>query len=378
MKKILVWETLSIVSGGQRMTLTVLDMMKDTYTYHCLIPEKGPLAEELEARGIPYTCMGNQTMPTGVKGKSVIFRYAWMTLKAVIKAVWIIRKDRPDIIYAPGPASLPWSAICGNLTGKPVVWHLHHIFIDGATKKLLNICGAWKSVRTIIAVSNCVGGQIANEKALNKKVTLYNPVDTEKYANGKPDELLKEFPFINTNSIIIGHIGLLQPSKRQDITIDVVEALYKKGINVHALIVGSARVEDNEYEAVLKQAVIKKGLENYVHFLGQRSDIEDIMKVLSVVDIPSMEGMPLVALEAMAAGVPIIATSQGGAGELITDSCAGILFNQEDTSEIIADKILTAINNKTIRNNGVSYANKHSLVSYKKEMYEIFRKIIGG
>lgn len=191
-KKVLVWETLATVSGGQKMTLTVLDMLSDQYEFCCLIPAEGMLSEELKKRNIPYVLMGDQTLPTGVKGKQVIFRYGWMSVKNVCKSLRQIRKYKPDMLYCPGPAALPWSAVCGSLTGKPVIWHLHHIFLDGATKKLLNICGKWKSVRKIIAVSNCVGDQIQNEAAHKKVEVLYNPVDVQKYANGNPDKILAE------------------------------------------------------------------------------------------------------------------------------------------------------------------------------------------
>ena len=162
-KKILVWETLGTVSGGQKMTLTILDMLSDQYEFCCLIPKEGMLSEELKKRNISYVLMGDQTLPTGVKGKQVIFRYGWMSLKNIWKSWRIIRKYKPDMLYCPGPAALPWSAICGILTGKPVIWHLHHIFLDGATKKLLNICGKFKSIKKIIAVSNCVGDQIVRK-----------------------------------------------------------------------------------------------------------------------------------------------------------------------------------------------------------------------
>lgn len=191
-QKVLVWETLATVSGGQKMTLTVLDMLSDRYTFCCLIPAEGMLSEELKKRDIPYILMGDQTLPTGVKGKQVVFRYGWMSVKNICKSLKQIRRYKPDMLYCPGPAALPWSAVCGSLTGKPVIWHLHHIFLDGATKKLLNICSKWKSVRKIIAVSNCVGDQITNTDAHQKVTVLYNPVDVQKYANGDPDKILAE------------------------------------------------------------------------------------------------------------------------------------------------------------------------------------------
>lgn len=192
MKKALVWETLSTVSGGQKMTLTVLDMLKDEYEFCCLIPTEGMLADELKKRGIPYILMGDQTLPTGVKGKQVIFRYGWMSVKNIFKSWKAILTYKPDVLYAPGPAALPWSAVCGMLTGKPVIWHLHHIFLDGTTKKLLNVCSCFVSVKKIIAVSKCVGEQITNEAGKRKVEVLYNPVDVEKYASGNANKVQAE------------------------------------------------------------------------------------------------------------------------------------------------------------------------------------------
>lgn len=126
-KKVLVWETLATVSGGQKMTLAVMDMLSDKFEFCCLIPAEGMMSEELKKRNIPYVLMGDQTLPTGVKGKQVIFRYGWMSVKNVWKSLGVIRKYKPDILYAPGPAALPWSAVCGTLARKPVIWHLHHM-----------------------------------------------------------------------------------------------------------------------------------------------------------------------------------------------------------------------------------------------------------
>ena len=170
MKKVLLWETSAAVAGGQKMTLTVMDLLKEDYEFHCLIPRQGPLSAELEKRNIPYTLMGDQSMPAGVKGKKVYFQYAWLSLKNIVGSLRAIRRFRPDLLYAPGPASLPWSALCGTLTGKPVVWHLHHLFSDGPTKKLLNFTCRWKSVRGIVAISKSVGDQITHPEGREKGI----------------------------------------------------------------------------------------------------------------------------------------------------------------------------------------------------------------
>ena len=183
-KKVLVWETLATVSGGQKMTLAVMEMLAQEYTFCCLIPAEGMLSAELKKRGIPYRLMGDQTLPAGVKRKRGILRYGWLSVGNIRKSMAAIRAYQPDLLYAPGPAALPWSAVCGALSGRPVIWHLHHVFLAGAARKLLNLCGGWKTVKQIIAVSHCVGDQITHPKARRKVKVLYNPVDLKKYAGG--------------------------------------------------------------------------------------------------------------------------------------------------------------------------------------------------
>ena len=104
-KKVLVWETLAKVSGGQKMTLTVMDMLSDKFEFCCLIPAEGMMSEELKKRSIPYVLMGDQTLPTGVKEKQVIFRYGWMSVKNVWKSLGVIRKYKPAL----APYLLRWS-----------------------------------------------------------------------------------------------------------------------------------------------------------------------------------------------------------------------------------------------------------------------------
>ena len=171
MKKILVWETSAIIGGGQKMTLIVTDMLKHTsegYDFIYLIPGKGPLTDELDKQNIPYHIMGDQTLPAGVKSRRMIFRYAWLSLKGIVGFLKVAAREKPDIIYIPGPAALPWGAICATLIRKPVIWHLHHIFLDGATKKMLNLFGGWQSVKTIIAVSDSVANQIISNNDAKK------------------------------------------------------------------------------------------------------------------------------------------------------------------------------------------------------------------
>ena len=377
MKKILVWETLSMISGGQRMTLTVMDLMKNKYEFHCLIPRIGAFSAALDVRGIPYTLLGDQTMPTGVKDKKVIFRYAWLSMKAISGALCAIAKFRPDIIYTPGPAALPWSAICGKLTHKSVVWHLHHIFLDGMTLRLINLFSGYDAVKKIISVSDVVGVQITNSEAQRKKTTIYNPVDFSKFSSGDGKKILDELGIDGADKLIIGQVALLQSSKRQDVVVRAAAALKGKGYDVRVLLVGRARDEDDGYVARLHGIIADSGMIDEVFLLGQRSDIPDILDTVDMIMIPSsFEGFPLAGLEAAVAGCPVLAANVGGAKEFIKVSRAGECFDSDDINDA-AVHVLSVLENKSeYSREGRNFALRCTLGKYDSEIRNIFNDVI--
>jgi len=380
-KKVLVWETLATVSGGQKMTLTVMDMLSDKFEFYCLIPAEGMLSEELKKRNIPYTLMGNQTLPTGVKGKQVIFRYGWMSAKNVRKSLSVIRKYNPDILYAPGPAALPWSAICGTLSRKPVIWHLHHIFLDGATKKLLNLCGNWKSVRKIIAVSGCVGDQIVNEHAHEKVRVLYNPVDVEKYANGDAMKIIAELEAKLGRKLwrakIVTQIGAITRNKRQDVLISVISNLKNLGEDIVGLIVGdTVTATDRIFRRELEQRIEDCGIQSQVLWMGFRSDIGNILAATDCVLVPSEEGLSLVAMEAMSAKRHVVTMNSSGAYELLNHAGCGTFYEGNNESSVIeAVKRVLEIPNAEELERGYAFCMKQTSANFKNKITYLFLNV---
>ncbi len=380
-KKVLVWETLATVSGGQKMTLTVMDMLSDKFEFYCLIPAEGMLSEELKRRNIPYTLMGNQTLPTGVKGKQVIFRYGWMSAKNVRKSLSVIRKYNPDILYAPGPAALPWSAICGTLSRKPVIWHLHHIFLDGATKKLLNLCGNWKSVRKIIAVSGCVGDQIVNEHAHEKVRVLYNPVDVEKYANGDAKKIIAELEAKLGRKLwrakIVTQIGAITRNKRQDVLISVISNLKNLGEDIVGLIVGdTVTAADRIFRRELEQRIEDCGIQSQVLWMGFRSDIGNILAATDCVLVPSEEGLSLVAMEAMSAKRHVVTMNSSGAYELLNHAGCGTFYEGNNESSVIeAVKRVLEIPNAEELERGYAFCMKQTSANFKNKITYLFLNV---
>ncbi len=337
MSKILIWETLAEIGGGQEMTLKVADVLKENHELHFLIPEEGELSTELKNRNIPYTLMGDQSMPKGEKGLFGLIKFAYLTAKARFLGRKAVRKIQPDIIYAPGPAALVWSAMCAKRDTK-VVWHLHHMFQSGPTLKLLNIFSKAKCVKRIISVSGCVAGQIHNPKASAKKRTIYNPVkrisdDIER------KNLCDEYPGLD-KELKIAQIGFITPTKNQNISIEVLEHLKSSGVDASLAIIGSVREGEQWYKQMLLEKIKAYSLEENVVFTGYRTDVEEIIGTFDVVFVPSVEGFSLVAAQAIMEGVPVLSLDNTGCSELVKKSSCGMIYSDESDIIVIADTLL--------------------------------------
>jgi glycosyltransferase involved in cell wall biosynthesis len=165
-------------------------------------------------------------------------------------------------------------------------------------------------------------------------------------------------------TILIGHIALIQASKKQDFTLDVIKAIRDRGYDAVGVFAGECR--EREYMALLEQKVKELGLDNQVAFLGRRNDIPDLLKLIDVLMIPSsFEGFPLAGLEAAAAGVPVAACNVAGAKEFVEVSRAGKTI-LEDDSQQAADAILEVVRRKDeIRRNGQKFANRMTPGAYR-------------
>ena len=122
--------------------------------------------------------------------------------------------------------------------------------------------------------------------------------------------------------------GRLSDQKNQKLLIDAFHELLSEQVHAKLIILG-----DGPNKECLNQQVKQLGLENDVSLLGNVDNIEEYMARVDVFILSSLyEGLPLVLLEAMAAGLPIISTDVGGVKDIVTDN--GILVPSMDVKEL--------------------------------------------
>lgn len=157
------------------------------------------------------------------------------------------------------------------------------------------------------------------------------------------DALCRELG-VKTNVRIVGIVAKLRPEKGHRFFIDAARRIAHSLDDVHFVLVG-----DGPLRHKIELQAQQSGLGDRVHLLGDRMDASRLYAGFDVAVLASLhEGFPNAVLEAMAAGVPVVATAVGGVTELIRDGKTGYLVNSGD-AEGLARRIAFALQDRTGR-----------------------------
>lgn len=168
---------------------------------------------------------------------------------------------------------------------------------------------------------------------------IYKGVKKDKFIDSKITSNLEEEFGIQNDELIIGNIGRLCRQKAQQYLIEALPQVLKEFEKFKVLLVGKGRKRE-----IFKKKVKELGLENKVIFTGFRDDIPSILRQLDfMVHTAIYEGgCPWIILEAMMAGVPIVATDSTTLPEFITDGENGYLAENKNPNDI-AEKMIKMI-----------------------------------
>lgn len=165
----------------------------------------------------------------------------------------------------------------------------------------------------------------------NRCVTIYNGVDVEAFSF-RDNETLKVRAKLNVRAhdYMIFTAGNLTEIKGHKYLVSAVHKLVSKGLPIKCLIAGQGDLKE-----ALEQQILKMGLENNVTLLGYRNDIPSLLSAADIFCMPSLnEALGYSLLEAMASGVPVVASNVGGIPEVITHGKEGILVEPGDAQQI--------------------------------------------
>jgi len=321
-KRILVLESLPTVSGGQMVLLNLLSVLKNDFFFKVAVPGKGKLSDSLKSLDIKTINFKLGTYSLGAKGIKDVVKYVFFWFFSFGKLFFNLFKV--DLIYINSSRVLPLGIVLGVCWHKPIVWHNHSLLSDSKTISLISFLAKYSGLKKIIAVSRIIVDQFPQFK--NKTEIIGNGIDLNKFKYFSRE--------INDKKNIVV-VGDLIPTKGQDFLLKALSNL--KDFHWILNIVGSTRANYFDYENNLKKSVLDLGLNERVNFLGRRDDVNQILSTSDLLVMPSFvsESFGLVILEAMASGVPVIATNSGGPAEIVKHNETGYLFEINNLDSLI-------------------------------------------
>jgi glycosyltransferase involved in cell wall biosynthesis len=300
-----------------------------------VVPEAGPLVRELQERHIeveivPYLCVIRRGTMRSWRLLSLVF----MAIPSVIRLWVIIRERGIDVVHS-NTATTFTPALAARLAGVPHVWHLREMFAD-------DFPVLWRLYRRFMtALSDrvlCVSTAIREQLPPNSRAeVLHNGVDLSEFEPENLDVLqLREGLCRGTFAFLIGVASRISPWKGQDVFIEACGEIVKRRQDVCCLVIGDT-FPGNEYlEERLKIRVSELGLDEAVVFTGFIEDPRPLIAALDVLVLPSTrpDPFPGVILEAMALGVPVVASGIGGPTEQVDDGMTGLLVPPGDPTAL--------------------------------------------
>ncbi len=317
-KKIIFIEDHKEIGGGQMNLLALLKALPRDICQPVLLCPEGRLQREAEALGLPV-----RTLVMPVLKNLNLLAY-WRSVKVIRD---IILREQADIVHTNSLKSNLIGGVAAKLEHKPLLWHVRVIF----RHPLLDTISFLMANRVIL-VSEAVRRRFLWFLRKNRKIkVVYNGIDIAAYASIPLVDIKKEFS-LDQGTLLIGMVARLNKGKGFEYFVQAAELVLKDQPQARFLIIGGDFGSAGSYRRKIEKLVAEKGLKDKVIFTGFRKDVIGIMKSLDILVLSSeSESFGRVLVEAMACGVPVVASRVGGIPEVVGED-SGILVQKGDMS----------------------------------------------
>lgn len=273
----------------------------------------GPLRAHLRSRGIRTLVVAlDPALATASRDRAVRAAAASAAAAAsfVPRLVRAIRGAHPDLVVANSLKSALFAAVAAPLAGVPWVWHLHDRlaadYLPAALAALMRAVAA-VAPRAIVVNSRATLATLP-ARARRRAIVAYPGLPPDAFADGPEGR-----------DDAVGIIGRVSPTKGQREFVQAAARVAEAHPEMRFRVIGAALFGEEGYERSLRDQVAALGLDDRVEFTGWVSDAADRLRRLRLLvhASPTPEPFGQVVTEAMAAGVPVVATAAGGIPEIL-------------------------------------------------------------
>lgn len=364
--RVLLLTTDSKICGTERMILSLLRRLDRGRFTPRLATMKGPGDLVEEARGLGVEAL-NLEMDRGLwrglrRWREAVNEFHPQVIHAFLHHANLLaratRLTRRDFRVIAGIRTVYTAAAYGRLYG----W-LERLTHPLDTFFVANAEAGWRGLRDNMGLPDRKLVVIHNGLELLIEATDPEPIRRE---------IRSEFG-LDDGHLVVGIVAQLRPPKRHDLLIQAAGDLKERYPNLRLLIIGQG-----EMEAALQEQAQRAGLEDRVIFTGYRNEARRLLRGLDLFALPSeVEGEPVSILEAMAAGLPVVAARAGGIPEVVADGVTGILCDpgsREGLRDALADMLASPEKRQAMgaagKERGALYFSADIMARRFQELYE--------
>lgn len=306
-------------SGAERVQQNLgLHLEQFGYASHfvCVKPQKFP-----EVCGL----LANRIHLAAMKG-----RFDWRAIQRVSE---IATETNSRLLHAHTPRTALVAAIVARRLQLPWVYHVHSPTARDSTRGVVNRINDWverfsiASCDLLITVSRSLRREMLRRGvhrdrlvSIANGVAAIEPIDPASRAH--------------TRTWRLGLIALMRPRKGVEVALEAMAQLKRQGVPVSLELIGG--FETPVYETAILALIDELDLHDVVQLKGFTRDVPAAVRQLDALLLPSLfgEGMPMVVLEALSAGVPVVATRVEGTPEVVRHGVEGFLAIPRDAADI--------------------------------------------
>ncbi len=367
--KVLFLSSSSDLYGSSKILLEVIRIYKKTgLTPIVLLPGPGPLAEELKAEGFIVRIQNLGILRRKYVNPAGLLNRLSKNLKAYRFLDELHSEFKFELVYSNTLAVIV-GAYWAKRNNLPHIWHIHEI-LPGPIPlvKLLSKMIDSSTPRPIV-VSEAVSSHWKSKLKLAKPKVIHNGIPYDEFLKAYPNA--KSELGLPVDKLIITMIGRINPGKGQSFFLEMASRISKTYPQCHFVLVGDPFPGYEHIQDEIRMAIKANSLEEKVSDLGFRTDIPKVLAATDIFVLPSIlpDSFPTVILEAMASGIPVVATRSGGASEMVLDGETGFLIPIGDVDKGI-QALSNLIENEAMRLEMGKAGRARVLTEYSLEAFE--------
>ncbi len=331
---------------------------------------------------VAFACLKPENFPVMRQSQEATLLEATMRSRLDLRPAFQLAREIREGGYELVHTHTPRAALVGQLAARlakvPLVHHVHGQTLVEVGRRGISWISAkvermsLRRASRLIAVSSSSANYLCEQGFDRDRIAIV--------PNGVPTPFTMRTSSPPRTGWTIGTIALFRPRKGTEVLLQAIASLRQQGLPVRLKAIGG--FETAEYEATVRAHVASLNIADAVEFIGFRQDVAAELTQLDAMVLPSLlaEGLPMVIIESMAAGVPVVGTRVPGITDVIRHDVDGLLA-EPNNADALAEQLSRLIHHEVdwsfLRENALSrHAEQYSSAAMARGVADIYREVL--